>query len=100
MVGIYSKATDLIDTLDQALKRGEPMMDLGPRLMDTGLALMRQGSELVDRATGTLERCDRVLLRLESMLEGGDALLAVVRQNAALEQRKLELEIARLEQGR
>jgi hypothetical protein len=99
MATIYGKATDLIDTLDQALKRGEPMIDLGPRLMDTGLALMRQGAMLVDKSTDTLERCDRILERLDRAIEAGDAYLSIARQNAALTQRKLELEIAALERA-
>jgi hypothetical protein len=97
MATIYGKASDLIETLEKAIKNGEPMIDLGPQLMQTGLALMAQALALAERSINTLDRCDSMLKRLEGLSDSGDALIRVQQQVAALEKRKLELEIARLE---
>jgi hypothetical protein len=97
VAGLYSRSAELIGSLQGALARGEPLLDLAPKLMESGLALMAQASSALDRATTTLDRCDAVLGRVERLLVGGDALSEQLLRNARLEQRRLELEIARLE---
>ena len=91
-MGIYGKASELVDSLQAALERGEPVVDLAPQLMQTGLELMRQGSQLMERTTETLER-------LDALGAGAEALLKQARVNAELEQRRLQLAIRQLERG-
>lgn len=100
MATIYGKASDLIETLDHALKQGEPMINLGPELMQTGLALMAQALLLAERSISTLDRCDRVLDRLDALLVLGDSSLETQRLKSALELRKLTLEVEALERAK
>jgi hypothetical protein len=94
---MYGKASELIETLNQTLKNGEPMIDLGPQLMQTGLALMAEALQLAERSMATLERCDRLLEKVDRLFSAGDGMLELARQKSALELRKLALEIELLE---
>ena len=112
-MGIYGKASELVDTLQTAIARGEPIVDLAPQLMTTGLELMRQGSLLMDRVVRALDGLDTVsgagsdvLQRLGSTLDRLDelagsqrALLSAQEEVARLQAQKLALEIRQLEQG-
>lgn len=97
VASIYGKAVDLIDTLDDALKKSDPMLTLGPELMRTGLSLMSAALVVAQRSVGTLDRCDRALDRVFEQLSTHDVLLAQLQQRLSLENRKLQLEIERLE---
>ena len=48
MAGLYGKSAELIASLQTALERGEPVLDLTPRVLQMGLTLMQQGSEALD----------------------------------------------------
>lgn len=99
MATMYGKASDLIDTLNQTLKNGEPMIDLGPQLMQTGLALIARALQLAERSVSTLDRCDRVLERIETIAAASDGVLALHRARTELELEKLTLEINALKRA-
>ena len=96
-MGIYGAASDLIDSLQAALERGEPVIDLAPQLMQMGLELMRQTTALSARVDGTLVRVEGAMDSLESLARATEALNGQLVANARIEQRRLELEVLRLE---
>lgn len=98
-MGIYGKASDLVDSLQAALQQGEPVIDLAPQLMQMGLELMRQASLLMARCDGTLARTETAVDTAEALARTTAELNGQLMLNAKLEQRRLELEIKRLEQG-
>ena len=95
--GIYGKAGELVESLSEVIARGEPMLVLTPQLIEAGMGLIERVEALIGSAEGTLARSDRALDDLAKLAITASALLEVGRANAALESRKLTLEIAKLE---
>ncbi|MCZ7686895.1 MAG: hypothetical protein M5U28_52380 [Sandaracinaceae bacterium] len=84
---------------DTVLERLPLLVERGIALMGEGSRLMGRGAALMDRATETLDRCDRALAESQSLVAVTKELAQRASDNALLERRRLELEIARLERG-
>ena len=99
-MGIYGKAGELVDNLNQALARGEPMIVLGPQLMEAGMGLLGRVTVLVEAAERSLDRTDGTLRHVDRLAVLAERYLDSAHHNAQLERRRLELEIERLERER
>ena len=95
--GIYGKAGELVENINEVIARGEPIIVLAPQLMEAGMSLIGRVGTLVDAAERSLARTDHTLARLEHLATMTESYLAMSRDNVALETRRLELEILRLE---
>lgn len=94
---IYGKAGELVENLNEVIARGEPMLVLTPQLIEAGMGLIERVEVLVGAAERSLARTDVALEKLASLSASAEALIALGKENARLEARKLELEIVKLE---
>jgi hypothetical protein len=96
-MGVYANAGLLVDQVRGVLTRGEPMVAMGPVLMQGAIDALGRAERLMAAAEGTLERSDRVLVRADSMLALLERLATLQLVNVELEQRRMMLELERLE---
>jgi hypothetical protein len=105
-MGVGDRVNALLDKTRTTLEHGDGVLGLLPRLiergvtlMDEGSLLMKRGASLMDRSERALDRSDRALDTATALMEAATLFLRHASDNATLERRRLELEIARLERG-